>query len=134
MSDDAFLDSNQISLDDLEQAFLKEKVNMTSQELDGTVTNIQSTGNGVIITKEINVDNFLHNAKLERDNFRMSNKTDDHMTKVASIPRLVYEQIMAVADKEFIFDKRDRQKFLIEALKQPQYESFLSIPKKYIRG
>lgn len=117
-----------------EEAYLKKATNYTTVE-NGTMINTQSNAqSGLIITKAENVDQYLRDARKERDAFRMSRKSDDHYTKVASIPRILYDKIMSECDELQMTNKKDRQKYLINKIKSPEFQAFLSIPPNFIRN
>lgn len=116
-----------------EEAFLRRGENLRLTD-NGSVTDIKTNEDGIIITKSTNVDEYLKRAKLERDNFKVSRNTQDHFTKVASIPRIMYDAIMDECDKLQITNKKDRQKYLLNKLKQPEFQVFLSLPANFIRG
>lgn len=120
--------------DDLfEKAFLQNNVNITTKE-NNTLTNISSNqGDGVIITKVENVDALLQQAKKERDEFTMSRNTQDHYTKVATIPVILYDKIMDECDRLQITNKRDRQKYLLQQVKE-HFAAMLTVPPNYLRG
>lgn len=116
----------------IETAFFDEKANLTYKEGDVT-KQFKSTDEGLLITKSEDVSAYLALAKKEREQFKLSSNTQDHMTKVASIPRIVYDDIMNQADLRGITSIKDRQKFLLEVIQTKEFEAFLTIPKHMIR-
>lgn len=117
--------------DVFEKAFLQEQTKLNYIE-DGVKTTIQGSGDSVIITKETDVSQFLKQADIERRNFQMSKNTQDHFTKIASIPMVVYDAIMQEADRQKIFNHRDRNDFLVNSIRD-NFKGFLTIPENYIR-
>lgn len=122
-----------VTQSDIERAFFDESVNLSIKD-GGAVKTYKTHGDGLLITHSQDVSDFVKQAHKERTNFKMSKNTQDHMTKIASVPLIVYDDIMNEADRLNIKGKRDRQKFLIEKIQSKEFEAFLTVPKNYIRS
>jgi hypothetical protein len=116
----------------LEDVLLRKKLDMDLSE-GSTKAKIHNVDGNLVITKETDVSQFLKEAKVERANFKMSKNTQDHYTKVASIPLILFESIMKEADRLEIHDAKERQKFLIQQVRS-NFSGFLTIPENFIRS
>ena len=125
--------SDGITEDDFEKAFFADDVNYKRKDGDTNKQIITNPNGGVTIHKTVDLDPYLKQAQLDRERFATTNNTQDHVRKIASIPKAVYYAIMDRCDMLGIKTQKERNAFLIQQLQKPEFEALLSLPKGQIR-
>lgn len=127
------MDNEDLNL--LEQAFLREKVNFSNIDESGIKTTVKSSENGLIISHSQDITAVLNQNKIDRELFQGAKRGDqNHHTKLASIPTVVYNKLLSEAEQNGITCSKEKAKYVVHCIKtKPEFALFLSVPKSYIR-